>query len=137
MAFKHGYTLTDADDKKVILFNPHGKDEEPKERQIFDKQIKNAFDEIKSLVPKKGKPTEEAKTKIKTILNKHEPLKKEFVRVMGSYKMKVEAVEEEDVAKGFVKKNFEIGNSMLDISYKTLHQYFSELNITVLKKYEE
>lgn len=32
--------------------------------------------------------------------------------------MKVGAVEEEDIAKGFVKKNFEIGKIMLDISYK-------------------
>jgi len=50
--------------------------------------------------------------------------------------MKVAAVEEEDIAKGFVKKIIEL-KATLDISYKTLHQYFSELNITILKSNKE
>ena len=50
--------------------------------------------------------------------------------------MKVEAVEEENIAKGFVKKLIRLEDT-LKITYKTLHQYFSELNITILKKDKE
>ena len=133
MLFGHGYTLTAANDKEVTLFNPHGDDKEAKKRHIFDEQLKKDFETIKALALQKGKLSEESKAKIKNILTSNELLQKSFSRVMGSYKMKVKAVEEEDIAKGFVKRTFEIEDPELKVSYETL-EYFHTLSITLLEK---
>ena len=94
----------------------------------------NFFEAIKALALQKGKLSEASKAKIVAILDSNKLLRNSFKRVMGSYKMKVKAVEEEDIAKGFVKKSFKIEKSKLEITYKILQKYFNTLSITLFEK---
>jgi hypothetical protein len=133
MSFKHAYTLTAASEKEVKLFNPHGDDEKPRLRNIFDKKTQKAYEQLLAILPSKGKLSPEIKEALEAILNKNEALKKESDKIVGGVRAKINGLEDSSIAKGFKTQLIKI-DALQDLSYKVLKEYFSSLVLTLIKK---
>jgi hypothetical protein len=133
MSCKHSYALTTANETNVSLFNPHGSDGKARNRKIFDLSTKKAYEKIVSILPAEGKILPETKAAIEAILNKQKALKNESDRITGTLRVKINALRDTSIAKGFRAQEITILGSQ-DISYKVLKEYFKDLVITIIKK---
>lgn len=133
MSFKHSYALIAANEKNVTLFNPHGSDKKARNRKTFDLSIKKTYEKVVSILPAEGKILPETKAEIEAILNKQKALKDESDRITGTLRVKINALRNTSIAKGFRTQEITILGSQ-DISYKVLKEYFKDLVITIIKK---
>jgi hypothetical protein len=133
MSCKHSYALTTANETNVSLFNPHGSDGKARNRKIFDLSTKKAYEKIVSILPAEGKILPETKAAIEAILNQQKALKNESDRITGTLRVKINALRDTSIAKGFRTQEITILGSQ-DISYKVLKEYFKDLVITIIKK---
>ncbi len=135
MNFNHTYTLTEANEKNITLFNPHAKDKQPRERQIFNQELKKDIDKLNAIIAKEGKISTEEKEEIHRIINldRNKGIKKETSRNIGNLRSKINAISDLDIAKGFISTKIEI-EKIQTITYPVLKKYFESLTITIIKK---
>ena len=133
MSFKHSYALTAANEKNVKLFNPHGRDGKARSRKIFDLSIKKAYEKLVSILPAEGEVSPETKTAIEAILSQQKALEEEIDRIVGTLRVKINALRDTPIAKGFRTEEIIILETQ-DISYEVLKYYFKDLVLTIIKK---
>ena len=86
-----------------------------------------------SILPAEGGISPETKTAIEAILNQQKALEEEIDRIVGTLRVKINALRDTPIAKGFRTEEIIILETQ-DISYEVLKYYFKDLVLTIIKK---